>query len=113
MDTPIKPQDQPANLTSPKHHEVRIIHEGQIKSFSLRHGMGVQALCKRHHTPIEFDCRRADCGICIVTVVTGEDNLSPPTASEADFLKAMRADPDERLACQCRVLGDVTIEVKN
>ena len=32
---------------------------------------------------------------------------------EADFLKAMRADDDERLACQVRVFGDAVDEKPN
>ena len=30
---------------------------------------------------------------------------------EKDFLETMAAEEDERLACQCKVLGDVTVEV--
>ena len=35
------------------------------------------------------------------------------TDAEKDFLAAMRADPDERLACQTRILGDVRVEVED
>lgn len=80
-------------------------------SFALRKGLGVQSISAREKTPIEYDCRNADCGICIVKVKRGMDNLSPPTPAEADFLKAMHADPNERLACQCRVFGDVHLYV--
>jgi ferredoxin len=80
-------------------------------SYELRQGLGLQALCARHKTALEFDCRKADCGICLLRVEAGADALSPPTPAERDFLKAMRADPDERLACQCRVLGDVRLVV--
>ncbi len=78
-----------------------------VTSHSMRKGLGMQALCARAETPIEFDCRQADCGICSVHVIKGAENLSEKTPSEKDFLLAMRADPDERLSCQCRVLGDV------
>ena len=80
-------------------------------SHSMRKGLGIQALCLRAKTPIEFDCRKADCGICIVHVINGAENLTEQTPAEKDFLIAMRADPDERLACQCRVLGDVELFV--
>jgi ferredoxin len=82
------------------------------ESIRIRTGLGFQALCAAHETPIEFDCREADCGICIVTVTKGMENLSPPTPSEKDFLKAMNADERERLACQCRINGDVSVEVE-
>jgi ferredoxin len=30
---------------------------------------------------------------------------------EKDFLETMAAEPDERLACQCKVSGDIVVEV--
>lgn len=86
---------------------------GYAATLPLREGLGLQALAVREKTtPLEFDCAKADCGICIVRVMAGGENLSPKTVAEADFLRAMHADPDERLACQCRVLGDVSIKVE-
>lgn len=80
-------------------------------TYVVRRGVGFQALCAQQQTVIEFDCREADCGICIFKVVQHPEHLSTQTGMEEDFLKAMRADPDERLACQCRIMGDVTILV--
>lgn len=90
--------------------EVRLECSAGERVFTLRRGLGLQAL-PAAESPLEYDCREADCGICIVHVLSGQENLSPPTEREADFLKAMRADPDERLACQCRVFGDVRLKV--
>ena len=78
----------------------------------MRKGLRLDALEAKHKTSLEFDCRKADCGICIFWVRSGRENLSEPAPAEMDFLKAMRAHPDERLACQCRVFGDVEIEVE-
>ncbi len=58
------------------------------------------------------DCLDADCGICVVRVLKHPEHLSPIEVKERDFLTAMGADPDERLACQCRIKGDVTIKVE-
>jgi ferredoxin len=77
----------------------------------LRHGSGLSALVAQKSV-IEFDCLKADCGICIVRVLEGEQSLSAVEIAERDFLTAMKADPDERLACQCRVRGDVTLWVE-
>jgi len=90
---------------------VTIRHQGDERVHKLRRGLGFQALAAAAPTPIEFDCRAADCGICVIRVTEHPEHLSPPTTGERDFLTAMRAAPDERLACQCRVLGDVTVEV--
>ena len=47
----------------------------------------------------------------MVKVVDGADHLSKMDEDEKDFLETMAAEPDERLACQCKVYGDVTLEV--
>jgi len=86
-----------------------IRYKGQEQHLTIRRGLGFQALCAQHQTPIEFDCRAADCGICIMHVIKGMENLNPAVGAEQDFLKAMHADADERLACQCRIMGDVEI----
>ena len=78
-------------------------------ALDVRRGLGFQAICAQQKSPIEFGCREADCGICSFKVLAGGENLSKPQLAERDFLQAIRADPDERLACQTRVLGDVSI----
>lgn len=81
------------------------------RAWTVRRGLGFQALCAKHDTPIEFGCRNADCGVCIFRVVRGMENLAPRNAKETDFLRAMQADHDERLACQSRIMGDVEIVI--
>ena len=89
---------------------VKILHRGEEKHYELRSGLGLQAL-EPHCSWLEFDCRKADCGICIVRVLEGQDQLSIPTAVEKDFLDAMHAASNERLACQCRVFGAVKLQI--
>lgn len=91
---------------------IKLEHQGKEHVFKVRKGLGLQALA-RQTSILEFDCREADCGICICKVKDGAEHLTPPTRAEADFLRAMHADADERLACQCRVFGDVKLEVEN
>jgi ferredoxin len=47
----------------------------------------------------------------MVKVLKGSENISPIQDDEKDFLETMAAEPNERLACQCKVFGDVTLEV--
>ncbi|KPQ34239.1 MAG: 2Fe-2S iron-sulfur cluster-binding protein [Phormidium sp.] len=50
------------------------------------------------------------CGTCIVEVVEGMENLSPPTETEK---RKLRKKPDSyRLACQVQVNGEVSIKTK-
>ena len=57
--------------------------------------------------------RRTRCGTCRVRVLAGMENLSPLTVDERELREDFpdRFGPDERLACQCRPLGDVVVEV--
>jgi len=52
---------------------------------------------------------RARCSTCRTLVVSGKENLSPPTESETKLLTKLNADADIRLACQARVRGDIEI----
>jgi ferredoxin len=68
-------------------------------------------MCEDYDTSILFGCRDGACGACMVHVKEGAENLTPMQDDEKDFLETMAAEEDERLACQCKVLGDVTLEV--
>ncbi len=49
------------------------------------------------------------CKACRVEVLAGGERLSPVGHREQTALGAARAAPHERLACEARVLGDVTV----
>ena len=52
-------------------------------------------------------CKKALCGTCLVQVVSGLENLSPPTEAEIETMgRLLIDDPKARLACQARVWGD-------
>lgn len=91
--------------------QVEIIRGPREERVPIRTGLGLMALQKKTEL-IEYDCKEADCGICLVRVLKGIDNLSPITKREDDFLRAMRCDSEERLACQARVFGDVSLRVE-
>lgn len=59
---------------------------------------------------ISFGCRNGSCGTCRVRVAKGLDHCSPPSAEERDFLAALQAPPDHRLACLLSLAGPVEIE---
>tara|TARA_B100000315_G_C14446659_1_gene527128 strand:+ start:131 stop:409 length:279 start_codon:yes stop_codon:yes gene_type:complete len=66
-------------------------------------------MCEDHDTSILFGCRDGACGACMIRVKKGAENLSKMEDDERDFLETMAAEDDERLACQCKVKGDVVI----
>ena len=56
-----------------------------------------------------FDCRGGVCGSCLMEVIEGAENLSPKSDDEQTFLASINALGNQRLACLCRVHGDVTL----
>lgn len=61
--------------------------------------------------PIAFGCENGLCGTCIVHVSEGKENLNAPEEVEQQTLQMMCMDDGEhRLACRCKVQGDVEIE---
>jgi ferredoxin len=81
------------------------------KTFDVADNYALIDMCEQFDTSILFGCRDGACGACMVRVISGAENLSPMKDDEKDFLETMAAQPNERLACQCRVKGDVTLEV--
>jgi ferredoxin len=57
-----------------------------------------------------FGCRAGACGICVIEVTEGMENLSRCEANEAGLLEALGFHQQSmRLACQCRLHGDIVI----
>ena len=56
---------------------------------------------------ITYGCREGDCGTCLTHIIDGADHLSEPSALELRVLKENLAGRDDRLACQCQVLGGI------
>jgi ferredoxin len=81
------------------------------KTFDVADNYALIDMCEQFDTSILFGCRDGACGACMVRVISGAENLSPMKDDERDFLETMAAEPNERLACQCRVKGDVVLEV--
>jgi len=80
-------------------------------NLEVKEGYALIDMCEEQDTSILFGCRDGACGACMIRVLEGEKNISPMQDDEKDFLETMAARPNERLACQCRVYGDVKIEV--
>lgn len=81
------------------------------KTLDVPQNAAIIDICENDETSILFGCRDGACGACLIRVLENPTHLSPMDEQERDFLETMAARPDERLACQCKVLGDVTVEV--
>ncbi len=54
------------------------------------------------------------CTTCRVIVTSGQERLSPMEEMEQDRLDEVGGSkPNERLGCQTKIMGDVTVEIVN
>lgn len=89
----------------------KVTIEGCKMPFELKHG---ESLLELEHQQLSlcFGCCAASCGTCLIQVVDGFDNLSKPTENERETLAFIGVSEGHyRLACQCRVFGDIHIQV--
>jgi ferredoxin len=54
---------------------------------------------------------KGTCGLCRVKIVTGADSLPPFTDEERKHLGNVYHITKVRLACRCKLAGDVTVEI--
>lgn len=62
------------------------------------------------HVPLKFGCRTGQCGVCAIRIVEGAHNLTRKGPKEALTLSLKGLTEDYRLACQCALNGDITVE---
>ncbi|MEO6742994.1 MAG: 2Fe-2S iron-sulfur cluster-binding protein [Caldimonas sp.] len=74
-------------------------------------GWTVLEASRSHGIPHQSTCGgRARCTTCRVRVLDGAAHCPPPQQDEARTLARIDAPPSERLACQLRPTGDITVE---
>ena len=67
-------------------------------------------VARRAGAPLGNSCGGVGvCARCRVRVLSGAENLSPPTSVEVRFGTARGFAADERMACQAVVTGDCTV----
>jgi len=73
-------------------------------------GTPLQRIAGEAGADITFGCRTGPCGTCRVRIAEGSEHCGPAGPEERDFLAGLDAPPDQRLACQVVVHGDVAVE---
>lgn len=89
--------------------KIVFLQQNKIYTFS-RESELKHALALHPEMPLRFGCRQGHCATCAIKVVDGMENLSRPTKEEKETLSKKGLSDNYRLACQCVVLGDVTID---
>lgn len=77
----------------------KLIFSRTNEEFDLPENSPLQEICEEAGVP--FACTEGVCGTCVIEVKEGQENLTPPTEEEEDFLGTGVL--DERLACQCKI----------
>lgn len=76
-----------------------LCYHNQETEVTLPDDSRIAEACEEAGVP--FACTEGVCGTCVIEVVEGKENLTPPTQEERDFLGDDVG--CERLACQCRI----------
>ncbi len=91
-------------------HKVTLWPSGETLEVSSEENLLVQF--KKSGKKIKSSCGGcASCGDCVVIVKSGESNLTPQTFEELRLLGNVFHITKERLSCQTKITGDVTIDV--
>ncbi len=85
----------------PKNKKTRIPLGTTILEASLGIGLVHRHVCGGNAT----------CGTCRVIILEGKENLSPISKREFQLLGEDRIQQNCRLACQCKILGEVVVKI--
>lgn len=81
------------------------------QSFEVAAGTTILVAAVRNGIHLRHDCTEAICGTDRVKILAGQKNLSKKDDNEELTLGMLNADPDDRLGCVARILGDVTVGI--
>ena len=76
------------------------------KEVEIADGSSIRDICEKEGVPM--GCSEGVCGMCVIEVLEGMENLSDPTTPEKDFFGEVAS---ERLACQCKIKSG-TVKVR-
>ena len=83
------------------------------KSLSCKKGENLFRFLRAHQVPVASSCKgEGVCGKCVVQVVRGRENLSPPSQLENKLYEKYELREDQRISCQSNVVGDGEIEIR-
>lgn len=93
-------------------YKVTIMPSGETLSVNENESL-LTALKEGGHY-IKSSCGgHASCTDCVVKILTGEDNVNPPEFDELQLIGNVFHITKERLSCQTKLTGDVTVDISN
>lgn len=85
-----------------------VIVEGEEHELVLDEGELMLDAAINREVELDYSCREGMCDSCMVRVLAGIENITPPTQEELDML-GDEVQKGFRLSCQVRVNGPVKI----
>lgn len=82
------------------------------KTVAAVDGEVLREVCQKNNLSVPFGCENGVCGTCLISIKTGANNITSKTVQEEETLATLAANPDQRLACQCQVKGDITFDLE-
>ncbi|MFZ1080811.1 MAG: 2Fe-2S iron-sulfur cluster-binding protein [Candidatus Kryptoniota bacterium] len=80
------------------------------REVEIKKGETIFKAARVNRIPMGSSCRGdCVCGWCKVEVVAGMENLSQPEDCEKKLMKSASYEKNERVACNTKVFGDVSI----
>ena len=73
-------------------------------------GAKLREVAIQNNLSIPFGCENGICSTCLIQINTGLENLNPRTEQEEATLSIRSAESNQRLACQCKLSGDMEFE---
>ena len=80
------------------------------KTVEVAPGTPLIKVCEDNDIDLPFGCTNGVCGTCVCIPTEGAENLAPPDELERNTLEGLAEGPEQRLACQAVVEGDVSIK---
>jgi ferredoxin len=89
--------------------KIKICFAGNTPVYvEIEAGISLAAAAERASVAHGQTCmKHGRCGFCMVVVESGMENLIPPGEEESRALRILKAESNQRLACQAKANGDV------
>jgi len=88
----------------------KVTFKSDNKTVEVPNGTPLVQIAEDNGASIAFSCKAGVCVSCLCNINKGMENLSPVTDNEKATLEGFSAKPNQRLACQVIVNGDVEVE---
>ena len=89
----------------------KVTFKSDNKTVDVPDGSDIVQVAEDNGVSIAFSCKAGVCVSCLSNINRGLENLNEKTENEKATLEGFGAKPNQRLACQCKIMkGEVEIE---